>query len=180
MKELIEYIARSIVDSPDEVTVTEVPAEDGIILRLQVAPDDTGKVIGKEGRIAKAMRTLLRVAAIRKGTRATLEIISDVEPPRRSPEPRGFEPASAPEPYTSPEPDSGSDSSSSYEPSSDLDSDRIPEPDSGYEPDTSPEPGNRLDSDSSPESDNVSESDSSPESDNIPESDSSSESGSRW
>ena len=105
MKELIEYIARSIVDSPDEVTVTEVPAEDGIILRLQVAPDDTGKVIGKEGRIAKAMRTLLRVAAIRKGTRATLEIISDVEAPRSSPEPRGYDSGSIPEPDSGPEPD---------------------------------------------------------------------------
>jgi len=75
MKELIEYIAKSIVDKPDEVTVTEVPAEDGVILRLEVAPEDTGKVIGKDGKIANAMRTLLRVAAIRKGTRATLEIV---------------------------------------------------------------------------------------------------------
>ena len=75
MKELIEYIARSIVDKPEEVKVTEVPGENGIILRLEVAPEDTGKVIGKDGKIANAMRTLLRVAAIRKGTRATLEII---------------------------------------------------------------------------------------------------------
>jgi predicted RNA-binding protein YlqC (UPF0109 family) len=75
MKELIEYIAKSIVDKPDEVRVTEEATEDGVILRLEVAPEDTGKVIGKEGRSAKAMRTLLRVAAIRKGTRATLEII---------------------------------------------------------------------------------------------------------
>ena len=77
MKELIEYIAKSIVDKPEEVRVTEEATEDGIILRLEVAPEDTGKVIGREGRIAKAMRTLLRVAAIRKGTRATLEIVSD-------------------------------------------------------------------------------------------------------
>lgn len=75
MKELIEYIAKSIVDKPEEVRVTEEVTEDGIVFRLEVAPEDTGKVIGKEGRIAKAMRTLLRVAAIRKGTRATLEII---------------------------------------------------------------------------------------------------------
>lgn len=75
MKELIEYIAKSIVDKPEEVRVTEEATEDGIILRLEVASEDTGKVIGKEGRIAKAMRTLLRVAAIRKGTRATLEIV---------------------------------------------------------------------------------------------------------
>jgi predicted RNA-binding protein YlqC (UPF0109 family) len=75
MKDLIEYIAKSIVDKPDEVKVTEEATEDGFVLRLEVAPEDTGKVIGKEGRIAKAMRTLLRVASIRKGTRATLEII---------------------------------------------------------------------------------------------------------
>jgi len=75
MKELIEYIAKAIVDKPEEVKVTEVQSGDVVILKLQVAPEDTGKVIGKEGRIAKAMRTLLRVAAIRKGTRATLEII---------------------------------------------------------------------------------------------------------
>jgi hypothetical protein len=75
MKELIEYIAKAIVDKPEEVKVTEEKTEGGVILKLQVAPEDTGKVIGKEGRIAKAMRTLLRVAAIRKGTRATLEII---------------------------------------------------------------------------------------------------------
>ncbi len=75
MKELIEYIAKAIVDKPEEVKVTEETTESGVILKLQVAPEDTGKVIGKEGRIAKAMRTLLRVAAIRKGTRATLEII---------------------------------------------------------------------------------------------------------
>jgi predicted RNA-binding protein YlqC (UPF0109 family) len=75
MKELIEYIAKSIVDKPEEVKVTEEVTDDGIVLRLEVAPEDTGKVIGKEGRIAKAMRTLLRVAAIRKGTRATLEIV---------------------------------------------------------------------------------------------------------
>jgi len=75
MKELIEFIAKAIVDKPEEVRVTEETTEDGVVLKLQVAPEDTGKVIGKEGRIAKAMRTLLRVAAIRKGTRATLEII---------------------------------------------------------------------------------------------------------
>ena len=77
MKELIEYIAKAIVDKPEEVRVTEEATEDGIVLRLEVAPEDTGKVIGKEGRIAQAMRPLLRVAAIRKGTRATLEIVSD-------------------------------------------------------------------------------------------------------
>ena len=75
MKELIEYIAKSIVDNPEQVKVTEVPGEAVIIIRLEVDPDDRGKVIGKQGRIAKATRTLLRVAATRRNIRATLEIV---------------------------------------------------------------------------------------------------------
>jgi predicted RNA-binding protein YlqC (UPF0109 family) len=75
MKELIEYVAKSIVDNPEKVKVTEVPGEGGIIIRLEVDPEDRGKVIGKQGRIAKAVRTLLRVAAARRNIRATLEIV---------------------------------------------------------------------------------------------------------
>jgi hypothetical protein len=75
MKEMVEYIAKSIVTVPDAVTVTEVAGEDGIILRLEVAPEDRGRVIGKQGRVAQAMRTLLRVAAVKQGKRAQLEII---------------------------------------------------------------------------------------------------------
>ncbi len=74
MKELIEFMARAIVDYPDEVEVTEEDMEDEIVFHLNVAESDMGKVIGKQGRIANAMRTLLKVAAIRKGTRAVLEI----------------------------------------------------------------------------------------------------------
>ena len=74
MKELIEYIAKSIVNSPDDVQVTEETDEYGITLRLQVADEDKGRVIGKQGRIAGAMRTLLRVKAAKAGTRANLEI----------------------------------------------------------------------------------------------------------
>jgi predicted RNA-binding protein YlqC (UPF0109 family) len=74
MKELIEFMARAIVDYPDEVEVTEEDTEDQIVFHLKVAESDMGKVIGKQGRIANAMRTLLKVAAIRKGTRALLEI----------------------------------------------------------------------------------------------------------
>ncbi len=74
MKELIEFMARAIVDYPDEVEVTEEDIEDEIVFHLMVAESDMGKVIGKQGRIANAMRTLLKVAAIRKGTRAVLEI----------------------------------------------------------------------------------------------------------
>ena len=74
MKELIEYIAKSIVNSPDEVEVTEETDEYGITLKLQVDDEDKGRVIGKQGRIAGAMRTLLRVKAAKAGTRANLEI----------------------------------------------------------------------------------------------------------
>ena len=75
MRELVEYIARSIVNAPDDVQVTEEEDEQGIVLKLQVADDDKGRVIGKQGRIAEAMRTLIRVKAAKAGTRATLEII---------------------------------------------------------------------------------------------------------
>ena len=75
MKELVEYIAKSIVNSPDDVVVTEEEDEHGITLTLQVADDDKGRVIGKQGRIAEAIRTLPRVKAAKAGTRVTLEII---------------------------------------------------------------------------------------------------------
>jgi predicted RNA-binding protein YlqC (UPF0109 family) len=75
MKELIEYIAKSIVDAPDDVVVTEESDDQGLMLKLQVADDDKGRVIGKQGRIAAAMRTLLRVKAAKQGTRASLEIL---------------------------------------------------------------------------------------------------------
>ncbi len=75
MKELIEYIAKSIVNAPDQVTVSEETGADGVVLKLTVAADDKGRVIGRQGRVAQAMRTLLRVTAAREGTRATLEIV---------------------------------------------------------------------------------------------------------
>ncbi|HAL46774.1 MAG: KH domain-containing protein [SAR202 cluster bacterium] len=75
MKELVEYIARSIAAYPDEVNVTEEEEDGRIILKLEVAPDDKGKVIGRQGRVAQSIRVLLRVAAVKQGTRATLEIV---------------------------------------------------------------------------------------------------------
>jgi predicted RNA-binding protein YlqC (UPF0109 family) len=76
MKELVEYIARSIVTMPDAVVVeTEESNPDNIIIKLQVAPEDRGRVIGKQGKVAQAMRTLLRVAAVREGVRVQLEIL---------------------------------------------------------------------------------------------------------
>ncbi len=75
MKELVEYIAKSIVNAPDDVVVTEEETEEGIALKLQVADDDKGRVIGKQGRIAEAIRSLIRVKAAKAGTRVSLEIL---------------------------------------------------------------------------------------------------------
>ena len=75
MKELIEYIARSLASNPDAVVVTEEVEDGRVIFRLEVAPEDKGKVIGRQGRVAQAMRVLLRVAAVKDGTHAILEIV---------------------------------------------------------------------------------------------------------
>ncbi|NLM73814.1 MAG: KH domain-containing protein [Clostridiaceae bacterium] len=75
MKELLEQIARSLVDNPDEVSVNEVEGEQSIILELKVAEDDMGKVIGKQGRIAKAIRVVMKAAAIKENKRVVVEII---------------------------------------------------------------------------------------------------------
>ena len=75
MKELIEFIAQSLTSNPEAVRVTEEDEGDQIIIRLEVAPEDKGKVIGRQGRVAQAMRVLLRVAAVKDGTRAVLEIV---------------------------------------------------------------------------------------------------------
>ncbi len=75
MKELIEYIVKSIVNLPEEVVVTEETEEQGILFKLQVADEDKGRVIGRQGRVADAMRTLIRVKAAKAGTRASLEIL---------------------------------------------------------------------------------------------------------
>ena len=75
MKELVELIARSLVDNPEMVKVNEVSSEQSILLELSVAPEDMGKVIGKQGRIAKAIRTVVKAAAIKESKRVTVEII---------------------------------------------------------------------------------------------------------
>ena len=74
MRELIEYMAKSLVDYPEQIKVKETGGSQNAIIYLHVAPDDMGRIIGKSGRIASAMRILLRVAAIRQGKRVTLEI----------------------------------------------------------------------------------------------------------
>ncbi|MFO7460808.1 MAG: KH domain-containing protein [Desulfatiglandales bacterium] len=75
MKELITYIAKALVDKPDEVTVTEIEGEQTSVIELKVAKEDLGKVIGKQGRTARAMRTILSAASTKIRKRSVLEII---------------------------------------------------------------------------------------------------------
>jgi predicted RNA-binding protein YlqC (UPF0109 family) len=75
MKDLIEYIARALVDNPDMVQVREVEGEKTTVFELKVGPGDLGKVIGKRGRTARSIRTLLNAAATKVGKRAVLEIL---------------------------------------------------------------------------------------------------------
>ena len=75
MKEVLEVLAKALVDSPDDVSVTEVEGERETVLELRVAGDDMGKVIGKQGRIAKAIRTVVKAAASRDNKRVMVEIV---------------------------------------------------------------------------------------------------------
>ena len=75
MKELLRYMAKTLVDDPDAVTVTESSDEDGKVLELHVAPGDMGKVIGRQGRIAKEIRTIVKTVAQRTGEKVTVEIV---------------------------------------------------------------------------------------------------------
>ncbi len=75
MKELLENIARALVDYPDEVFVNEIQNEKSIILELKVSKDDMGKVIGKQGRIAKAIRTVVKAAAVKDNRRVVVDIV---------------------------------------------------------------------------------------------------------
>ena len=75
MKELLLYMAKNLVDDPDAVSVTEVSDDEGTVLELRVAPGDMGKVIGRQGRIAKEIRTIVKTVAQRTGERVTVEIM---------------------------------------------------------------------------------------------------------
>ena len=75
MKELLLYMAKNLVDDPEAVTVTETENEDGKVLELRVAPGDMGKVIGRQGRIAKEIRTIVKTVAQRTGEKVTVEIV---------------------------------------------------------------------------------------------------------
>ncbi len=75
MKELLLYMAKNLVDEPEAVTVTELEGEDGKVLELRVAEGDMGKVIGRQGRIAKEIRTIVKTVALRTGERVSVEIV---------------------------------------------------------------------------------------------------------
>ena len=75
MKELVEIIAKALVDDPDEVVVTETETEKAIVLELRVAQSDMGKVIGKQGRIAKAIRSVVKAAASKEDKKVTVDIV---------------------------------------------------------------------------------------------------------
>ena len=75
MKELLEIIAKNIVDNPEQASVSEIKGERSIVLELKVAPDDMGKVIGKQGRIAKAIRTVVKAAAVHDDKKIVVEIV---------------------------------------------------------------------------------------------------------
>ena len=75
MKDLLLYMAKNLVDNPDAVSVKEVSDEEGKVLELRVAPEDMGKVIGRQGRIAKEIRTIIKTVAQRDGEKVTVEIV---------------------------------------------------------------------------------------------------------
>ena len=75
MRDLVEIIAKALVDQPEAVKVNEVQGEQSVILELRVAPEDMGKVIGKQGRIAKSIRTVVKAAATKENKRVIVEII---------------------------------------------------------------------------------------------------------
>ena len=75
MKELLTYIAQNLVENPEQVSVNQIEGESETILELRVAPEDMGKVIGRQGRIAKEIRALMRSVAQRQGTRVSVEIL---------------------------------------------------------------------------------------------------------
>tara|TARA_A100001015_G_scaffold261277_1_gene306675 strand:+ start:4803 stop:5045 length:243 start_codon:yes stop_codon:yes gene_type:complete len=77
MRELVEYIVRALVDSPDEVKVNETVGETIVILEISASPNDVGKVIGKDGRIANAIRTVVKAAAAKESKKVTVEIMTN-------------------------------------------------------------------------------------------------------
>ena len=104
MEELVTYLARALVDRPDQVELRAQAVDGGTVLELKVAPEDVGKVIGRDGRTINAMRAVLAVAALRRGAKVRLEVLDD----RRGPAaPTGQPPATPPESTPAGEPGAG-------------------------------------------------------------------------
>ncbi len=80
MKELVQYLAKALVDDPDAVQVTEMQGETGSVLKLRVAQKDLGRIIGKQGRTAKSIRAIVNAAAARANQNVVLEIVGQTEP----------------------------------------------------------------------------------------------------
>jgi predicted RNA-binding protein YlqC (UPF0109 family) len=119
VKELIELIAKSLVDNPDNVQVSQIDGEQSSIIELKVAPDDIGKVIGKEGRTAQAIRTILGAVGMKLKKRFNFEIIEKDERHHPWPEPESkpeSEPESKPESEPEPKPESEPESKPESEP----------------------------------------------------------------
>ena len=124
MKELVEMIAKALVDNPDNVQVSQLDGEQSSIIELKVAQEDIGKVIGKQGRTAQAIRIILGAAGMKLKKRFNLEIIEKGERPHPWPKPE-------PEPEPKPEP--------KPEPESEPESEPKPEPESEPMPESEPE-----------------------------------------
>ncbi|MGO9830715.1 MAG: KH domain-containing protein [Myxococcaceae bacterium] len=109
MEELVTYLARALVDRPEQVELRTQAVEGGTVLELKLAPEDVGKVIGRDGRTINAIRAVLAVAALRRGAKVRLEVLDD----RRGPAaPSSAPPAGPPESGPSGEPDVGGGPSS--------------------------------------------------------------------
>ncbi len=134
MKELIELIAKSLVDNPDNVQVSQLDGEQSSIIELKVAQEDIGKVIGKQGRTAQAIRIILGAAGMKLKRRFNLEILEKDERPHPWPEPES-KPESKPEPKPESEPEPRPE----------------PEPEPRPEPEPEPEPEPRPESEPEPE-----------------------------
>jgi predicted RNA-binding protein YlqC (UPF0109 family) len=105
VEELVTYLARALVDRPDQVELRAQAVDGGTVLELKLAPEDVGKVIGRDGRTINAIRAVLAVSALRRGAKVRLEVLDD----RRGPTaPAAAPPARPPEAPTPGEPDAGS------------------------------------------------------------------------
>lgn len=85
MKELVEYIVKALVDRPEQVDIKETQGETVTILEIKTAPEDVGKVIGREGRIANAIRTITKASAAKQNKKVTVEILTSEEPREKTP-----------------------------------------------------------------------------------------------